>query len=196
MPYLFKYDDGQGQQFQCNITCTPCGYITASGRACSRNVCIGLPRCWQHTRKEYNVRIKNSSIPGAGKGLFYQDPAYAIGATIDLPAVRNLFKYTGQIITEAQYTQRYGDEDDTPSMLVPYFSPGPGGRDIDAACQRGIASLINHSKSANCRIRPVGQDVMVTTTRKLRNGEELLINYSNTIQFDPRIKYSTKPRRR
>ena len=52
------------------IECQRCNYIKPDGVQCSRNTCLYPRMCWQHSIKTYPFKIKNSTIPGAGKGLY------------------------------------------------------------------------------------------------------------------------------
>ena len=52
------------------IECQRCSYIKTDGARCSRNTCLYPKFCWQHSQKTYPFKIKNSTLPGAGKGLY------------------------------------------------------------------------------------------------------------------------------
>ena len=61
MPYRF---DGGGHT--CELETRRC----AHPGGCARQVTLGLPLCWQHTRLALGLRVAESTIPNAGKGLF------------------------------------------------------------------------------------------------------------------------------
>ena len=188
MPYQFTYSDGDGTHFTCPLQCRTCDYITTRGTECARKVCVGLPFCWQHTKKQYNVYIGNSTIPQAGKGLFYYDKSSPKGARI-LSAQRTLFQYSGELISDDILDQRYG------TGIPPYsVEHKDEDKSVDASCIRGVASLINHKSRANCHFgfdRATGQ-VIVRTTRALINGEELFINYRTNMTFPANVRFKTK----
>src|SRR6478609_1276980 len=50
--------------------CVRCSAKTKSKKRCTRRTCVTAGKCWQHTAAEDGLRVKPSTIPGAGKGLF------------------------------------------------------------------------------------------------------------------------------
>lgn len=56
-----------------SVCCARCTFRGVGGVAsarCKRITCIIGPYCWQHTQKVYGVRVKQSSVPQWGNGLW------------------------------------------------------------------------------------------------------------------------------
>lgn len=62
--------------------CIVCRGTTAAGTPCTRSTCTTGPYCWQHLRKEEFLRVKKSTIPGAGLGLFADKPGAKKGEVV------------------------------------------------------------------------------------------------------------------
>jgi hypothetical protein len=63
-------------------SCNTCTSDTKAGNQCSRRTCNGGPTCWQHGKSRYFLRVKDSTIPGAGKGLFVDKPGAKPGEVV------------------------------------------------------------------------------------------------------------------
>lgn len=117
----------QNDTFTCHLACDRCSYTKTSGEQCKNRVCFGIPLCWQHTVKQYGLRLKPSTIPNAGKGVF-------------TTTARNkgdwLCPYVGQVITNRCVTRRYGEG------TAPYTITHRR-LNVDSACKRGIGSMVN-----------------------------------------------------
>jgi hypothetical protein len=50
--------------------CVRCRAYKKNQRRCSRITCKYADYCYQHTKKEKGLQVKNSNIPNAGLGLF------------------------------------------------------------------------------------------------------------------------------
>ena len=84
--------------------CSRCIAITKKGTRCSLNTCAVGPKCWMHTLADENLRVKQSHIKEAGKGLYAQkgfrlnksnnEVVFKKGATIG--------PYTGEILSAEQ----------------------------------------------------------------------------------------------
>lgn len=68
-------------------------------RRCKLRSCISLPYCHVHVGQETGLRVKQSLIPNAGKGLF---------AAKQYKRADTVAYYTGEILTQAQMDARYG----------------------------------------------------------------------------------------
>jgi hypothetical protein len=64
--------------------CVRCNGRTKSKKRCTRRTCMVEGQCWQHAAATTGLRVKKSTIPGAGKGLF---------ADRDFPANRRIVLY-------------------------------------------------------------------------------------------------------
>ena len=103
--------------------CVQCAAATRHGRGprCKKITCIYSEFCPAHTKALFDLSLKSSNIPGAGKGLF---------TTKAIAKNKNISKYTGDIKTVAAYNAN-------PSG---YAVAIPKNRVVDAAAtQSGIA---------------------------------------------------------
>jgi uncharacterized protein len=156
--------------------CDQCAGTTATGARCSRRTCKLGRYCFQHLSKEQGLAVKNSTIPGAGQGLFTTKD-------ITIPANKKrsgvpLIQYTGEQLTNAQHDARYGEDERGQYVL----RLGPN-RYIDArSTQASVARYANacdrpgHQKPCNARFDVGGKLVVI---KKLKKGQEVLTRYGN-----------------
>jgi hypothetical protein len=74
--------------------CKRCTATAKSGRRCKRRTCKYADMCFQHTEQKKGLKIKKSTIPRAGMGLFTTKP---IGANA------RIAKYGGPLVPRAQF---------------------------------------------------------------------------------------------
>ncbi len=74
-----------------------CAHV-ANGRQCGRTTVVTHPYCWYHTRTELGLDVRQSTIGGAGLGLFAMRPF--------LPGER-VAHYGGERMTHDEYQERY-----------------------------------------------------------------------------------------
>lgn len=168
--------------WSCPLTCDTCTHTRANGVRCKNRVCFGFPVCWMHNAMKYGVKIKNSAIPGAGKGLF---------ATRRLSKDSWICPYSGEATTMNCIHQRYPG-----GMTAAYAEriPGEANLAVDCACSRGIGSLSNAHFNANgtlsarsrhnciSRYRPVGDGVpgvWLKSTKLIKEGQEIFNWYGD-----------------
>ena len=152
-----------------------CSANTNAGAQCAQRTAVAH-LCWNHLQRDMGVRVKPSSVPGAGRGLFAARPA-------GLPAGHKV-PYTGDAMELDGDGARGG-----PFVLQTRNDSG-----IDAARRNsGLGRWINDPKGAtdgqgrarqaNCEFvlfTPRGERERVAAVRTLRpvpNGEELLVRY-------------------
>jgi transposase InsO family protein len=142
--------------------------------------------CWNHLRVEKGLRIRKSTVPRAGKGLF---AARALPRNFRVP-------YTGDLV------QLRSDEDGGA-----YYLEVRRGEAIDAARRNaGEGRWVNDprgtDKRANCEFalctRPGGGQrvACVRTLRPLQEGEELLVKYGAAYWRFHLSKAKQRPRRK
>ena len=142
-------------RFNCRLDCQRCEHIKANGVRCRNRVCFGTPLCWIHTRMTYGVQARDSTIPGAGKGLF---------ATREFQQDDWIVPYVGEVVTDPCLNQRYGDD------TAPYASEYSRRRFIDSACRRGTGARANGLFRADGRSRSINQHNAVILNRPGGNG--------------------------
>ena len=191
MPYQFKYYIGNNLHFVGNLHCERCIATNKNGSQCKRQVCIGLPYCFSHLQSLKYLKIKPSTIPNAGKGLFASQTGVRPNAVVfNTNAV--IIEYAGEIITSREIIQRYN------YYNAPYAIRINSNRYEDAALERGAASLANHEEytTGNAVFRPFkrnNQDFMrLIATKPIRNGEEIFADYGADYDFNDNTSYTTK----
>jgi hypothetical protein len=133
---------------------------------------MSLPYCWIHLKKIEGVQLRDSTLPGAGKGLF---------AMKDFRRGDNILRYDGEELTNDCLNARYGEN------TAPYGISNPEGRIFDGACQRGPASMANHRPgSFNARFVEVSgrPEPMLQALRNIKRNEEIFVNYGTEYEFE------------
>lgn len=158
--------------FDCTLQCNQCTATKKAGGRCKNRVCIGTTVCHVH-RKELGVKVKKSTLPNAGKGLF---------ATKTFNKNSVIGEYSGENVSEAEIGRRYGKSkhDNVPYGLG---ANNAKGRVLDSACRRSVMSLANSGRSRmqsnakfSDRIKPNGT-INVRATKKIKAGAEIKIWY-------------------
>ena len=159
------------------IDCVRCLAKTNSGLRCKRSTCIYSTYCFQHFSTKYDLKLKTSTIPNSGKGLF---------TLKEIPRNRNVAQYTGRLITEEQY-----EEEDSG-----YGASISNHRIVDAnSTQDGIARYANDCRILNrnqkqCNGPNVefvvnydnGQEVpeiWLRSTKKILANSEIFLEYGD-----------------
>lgn len=160
------------QQHMSLRECDRCHYIKPDGTRCRLSTCTTGRYCWIHTRKRYMLRVKPSTIPNAGKGLF--------AATADFTAGQNIVPYTGDVLTRAQLHARYPNNDGQ------YVLQAAGDRFIDArSTQSSVGRYANTCRGTNkpCNARFTnGRDPSIRATRYIPDGSEILVPYGSAFR--------------
>ena len=200
MPTKFKNtnkDSGGNRTFKCNLKCSQCTGTTRGGGRCKNRVCQGVVLCHQH-RKSVKLKVKQSGIARAGKGLFAWEPSNG----------GNIFKkgdtigyYRGELISNKRMDKRYGKTGNAPYTVATSRSSVAGNtnKNIDAGCKRGLMSLANGSRGmsgANARfidnIRP-DKTIAVKATKNIQHNKEIVLHYGKAY-FDSMKKNTNKTR--
>lgn len=184
-----------GKEFNCHLQCGQCTANSKGGQRCKNRVCFGFPTCWIHTKRDLGLRLKPSTIPGAGRGLF---------TTRLIQKDSWICPYNGEIITKPCGELRYPGDD-----VAPYAVSSRGGTEIaDSACQRSIASMANALFKAdgttyamsrhNCALSDNPDDndrVWLASTKNIQAGSELFCWYGNeyTLEHDHETKRVRRP---
>ena len=200
MPTKFKNtnkDSGGNRTFKCNLKCSQCTGTTRGGGRCKNRVCQGVVLCHQH-RKSVKLKVKQSGIARAGKGLFAWEPSnggniFKKGETIGY--------YRGELISNKRMDKRYGKTGNAPYTVATSRSSVAGNtnKNIDAGCKRGLMSLANGSRGmsgANARfidnIRP-DKTIAVKATKNIQHNKEIVLHYGKAY-FDSMKKNTNKTR--
>lgn len=190
--FHFQSNDG-AVVFNAPLQCAQCTYVKPSdNQQCRRSACIGLPMCYSHIVDAFHVRIQDSTMSGAGKGLF----AFRKGANPgDVVFFRKdyICPYNGEAIDAETLDARYG------KYTAPYGMQLTQSIFHDAATKRGIGSLANHkpTRDANCRlvVNQRTKETSIQALKSIKHGEELFCNYGKAFRFNEPVQYSTNRRK-
>lgn len=203
MPQHFKFAVDGDVQFECDITARQCIAPSKAGPRCRNQVAIGTPYCWNHLRSLKHLRVKESKIRGAGKGVFAEDPSKGPNAVV-FHEDDVIIEYGGDIIDKAELDRRYGD------YTAPYgivLSRNAGIYE-DAACRRGAGAIVNQSNRANGnnvrlskRHRNGQFYAAIVAIRDIKNGRELYADYGDEYDMGEEgvvygTRYKSPPRQR
>ena len=195
MPSRFTFKVNAHERFKCTIKTQRCNFVKRNGQRCRCKVVIGTPLCYTHLLHEKHLRIKQSTVPQSGKGLFALLPAAAgEGNEIVFRKGDTIVDYTGELVTEATVSRRYGADNTAPYTIQV-------GRDafIDAACRRGAGSIANTSaanNNATFSTNPRNRTAKLVATKTIRNGSEVFVSYGRQyVLHDENATHSTKPLR-
>jgi hypothetical protein len=190
MPYYFNYyEPNTGEKiFHKKLLTGRCNGISNTGTRCKRKCIIGFEYCYNHLIKIKKLRIKDSTIPNAGKGLFCYDPSQPYNAIIFRPN-DTVIEYKGEHLTLRQLEDRYEGNN------APYTVRVKQDDYIDSAVNRGVGSLANHKAVSytNARLSSnyTNSTVSIKATKNIRNNQEIFVNYGDEYIFDN--NYNTKP---
>lgn len=145
-----------------------CAFVDARGQRCRRQTTITHPYCAQHTRLVHGVEVRQSTIPGAGLGLF---------AVRRIPKGTFLFNYDGDRLSTAEYTERYAEIGFGPYAIELTAHVIIDARRTDAGVARFICSYHGSGKKPNVQYVSTGQCVEVWTIAPIEPGDELLADY-------------------
>lgn len=147
-------------------------------RGCRRTTCRG-DKCWQHAIIEDGLRVKQSTLPNVGMGLF---------AMRDFSSGSIICEYIGEYIDTKELERRYGNDVGQYAIVVANDS-----REnpiyIDAReTNKGYGRFINHVSMSEANAEFVSYPkrsgekydrVMVEAVRTIKAGEEIFVDYGN-----------------
>jgi hypothetical protein len=172
--FVFKVD-GQ-ETFRKRLYSGRCQGITKTGQRCKRNCIIGFEYCPIHLQTVEHLKIKDSNLPNAGKGLFVSDntkgPHEVVFRKNDTIA-----PYNGEVITQHVLNERYGIH------TAPYAVRITNNAVIDSAAKRGVGSLANtypghnNSNLKTVRLSHTNPSAKLAATKPIRNNQEIYLSY-------------------
>jgi hypothetical protein len=181
------------------LNATQCQGHNKNGARCKRKVIIGYEYCPQHLASIKHLKIADSTIPNAGKGLFAFDRTKGDNDIV-FKANQHIIDYKGIIKTDAQIAEQYE------GYTAPYAVKAKPNLNIDSAGKRGVASLTNHKARSyiNCDLKIKKENnqivgIQLVAIKNIRNKSELYCNYGDSYKFNDPTRYNTKayyPRRK
>jgi len=176
MPKRFRFFIDNELNFQCNLQSKRCEGNTKAGTQCRRNTVMGTNWCYQHLETDKHLKIKDSTIPGAGKGLFCFDRKKGDNEIIFKPN-QVIINYVGENIDDGDLDERYGNK------TAPYVIHLVRDQNVDSACLRGVGAFVNHKPHSQANARLASNknktEARITATKNIRNGAEIFASYGN-----------------
>ena len=170
-------------EFRCYLKSRQCEMETERDVRCRNSVIFGLPYCYVHMINSFSIVIRDSPHSvHSGKGVFAWDPKLQREEGRVFPPNYVIVKFEGEVLTREEMEERYSDLD---QVSMPYAIQISAHRFIDAACHRGIASMINPPpgrQQPNVRFsvsRRNPNHIRIVAIRNIRHGEELYVDHGN-----------------
>lgn len=189
MPKKFIFNINNQPHFEGQLYTGRCRAHTKAGTRCKRNCIIGFEYCFTHLESEKELKIKDSTIPEANKGLFAynhrkgnNEVLFRRGDTIS--------QYNGENINTHTLDERYSDK------TAPYAVEVSRDRYVDSALKRGVASLANvkpNHNNASFSINQVNKTVKIKATKPIKNNQEIFLSYGRQYRLhEPNTSFITK----
>ena len=174
-----------GPDGQINMGTQRCIAQTKAGGQCKQPTRHGA-HCWVHLMQKFGVRIKTSTIPGAGKGLH---------AARDFKKGDVVARYTGDLLPV-----KAPDGSENRGQYMVLLSEVGTGAVIDAARTnsaegRMLCSAAGSGRRNNCRFSADqrSKTMKLRATRNIKKGEELLVNYGPDFDLAPAVQAQHQP---
>lgn len=152
---------------------------TVANSRCSRMVRVGVPYCSMHLLHTRHLRIRPSTVSGAGLGLFAYHSTLGAGEVV-FKKNQRIVEYDGERLGYRELQQRYGD------FTAPYAIKLPDGSYEDAAFRRGAGALVNQGATGTINAvlawytdRAGKQCACVDALQDICNGSEILVDYGS-----------------
>lgn len=184
--FIFKSEDGD-VNFSDYLSSFQCIDINKNGHRCTKHSLIGIPYCWIHLQYNHYLKIKKSTIPNGGLGLFAfnkkagDNPIFKKGEKI--------IQYVGENIDLEELNERYN------KYTGPYAIQVNKNLYIDAALERGVGSLINHKNKSNTNCEFMNsnkkKEIWIRATKNIYHDQELFLNYGRDYKFHEPTEHKT-----
>lgn len=152
--------------------CIRCQAIKKDGNQCTRNTCKYSTMCFQHTKINKGLVVKQSNIPDSGFGLY---------TTKRIPAKKIIAQYGGEVIPTNQYQDSgYGvylnqnqiiDAKSTQSGIARYANMCRAENKRQGQCNGNNAKL-SHNRRNNT--------VNLKSTKVIPAGKEIFNSYGRS----------------
>ncbi len=189
MPKKFIFKINNEPHFEGKLYTGRCMATTKAGTRCKRHCIIGYEYCYTHLETEKDLKIKDSTIPQADKGLFAYNRKSGNNDILFEPN-DSIIKYNGEKINRDTLNDRYLQYN------APYAIDISSGQYIDSALKRGIGSLANTNPSHNnarFAIDRINKTTSLKATKNIRNNQEIFVSYGRAYRLhEPNTSFTTK----
>ena len=186
MPKLFTFKVNNSPKFLCDLKSEQCLDTKKTGARCKCRAIIGYQYCHSHLMYKHKLKVKDSTIPGSGKGLFACDPMTERNEIIFRPKDRIVI-YGGEPLDQKELSKRYGEH------TAPYALKTGRDRFLDGACRRGVGSLANTRRNRN---NAAFSSKYLKATKNIRNGQEIFASYGRSYKMTEPTSHTTDPLRK
>lgn len=164
--------------FTDSLVSSPCSHD-----GCRNRTVMSQPYCWIHLLKDRKLRIRKSTIRGAGQGLFAQttwkvpSAVRRVREAVAFKKGEQIIPYVGEILSAGQLAERYGRK------TAPYALKMSRDRFVDAAFKRGAGGMANDPRNSTKRpnarfsLNSRGTYPSIKASRTIYSGEEVLVPY-------------------
>ena len=186
MPKKFTFLIDNHQQFSGELESEQCEGKTINGSQCKRTTVIGTRWCYSHLLKFKHLRIKKSTLPNGGVGLYCVD--CSTENDIVFRAGYKIISYDGELIDKVELEDRYGN------YTAPYGIQINKDKFEDGALHRGVGTLVNHKahSQSNARFGVSRNRVVLIATKNIRSNTEIFVCYGREYRFNEPTKHKTK----
>lgn len=189
MPKKFIFKINNEPQFEGKLYTGRCMAITRAGTRCKRHCIIGYEYCYTHLETEKDLKIKDSTIPQADKGLFAYNRRSGNNEILFGPN-DPIIPYNGETINRNTLDDRYLE------YTAPYAIDVSSGQYIDSALKRGVGSLANTNPSrrnARISVDKRNKTASLKAIKNIRNNQEIFVSYGREYRLhEPNTSFTTK----
>lgn len=187
--YFSYYDDTGARTFYSRMFSGQCSYFKKDGDRCKRRCIVPFEYCHSHIQPVFNISVKQSTIPNAGKGLFADNGTN----NNDIVFHKNdtILEYYGEFLNRNQLYNRYGDQ------TAPYAISLNNNRFLDGALLRATASIANTRRgnnNSNFVVSNVHNTIKIRANKNIRNKDEIFVSYGRAYKFPDEEHYDYKIR--
>ena len=162
------------QEFE-QTRCERCRARKPDGRQCSLKTCRQYPYCWIHLKSKEKLQVKNSTIPGIGKGLFYvgREP---------FPSDKRITDYSARQIDKEQRDPdaRYVLKISANQFLDSEDPLNFVGRYINDPRNTGNQANTRFGKGVKIYDKEDRKTIPVYSTKVIQPNSELFVDYGDT----------------
>lgn len=144
-----------------------CAYYGKKGR-CRSITTITHPFCAKHTKKMLGLSVKPSKVKGAGYGLF---------AEKDFKKGQKIVEYTGEILTQDEYDERYLKDDMGSYGISLTEELVVDAARTDSGVARYACDFHGSGGMNNADYEDNGDTIWIVAVRKIKAGEEIYTDY-------------------
>ena len=153
------------------MPCPRCSARNKNGTQCKNNTCQQYPYCWIHLKSKDGLQIKNSSIPGFGKGLF---------ATKDHRNNQKITDYSAKQVSQNpdpawRYVLQIGENRFLNSEDKSNFV----GRYINDSRGTNKRPNVRFTKGSRIFQKQDRYTVPIVSTKNIKKGDELFLSYGS-----------------